>query len=88
MTKLLTRDEREALCIAYKQFVNLDEVPEYMDLHSTSGHYLGSLRWLTTKDYTLKGEGIKIEPFREEMLVEFRDGEKGYVYLIIERSGK
>lgn len=83
MTKLLTKDEREALCVAYKQFVNSDEVPEYMDLYSTSGHKLGKLRWLTTKAYSLKGEGIKVEPFREELLVEFRDGESGYVYLVI-----
>ena len=86
---ILDKNEREALCIAYKQFANLDELPDKMDLYSTSGHYLGKLTYLTTKVFPLKREGILFSTTGNTLTVEFCQGTKRFEYNFerIEQNG-
>lgn len=79
-TKILDRNEREALCVAYKQFANLAEIPDKMDLYSTSGHYLGKLTYLTTKEYPLKRDGILFNASAKRLTIEFCSGKNHYEY--------
>lgn len=79
-TKILDRNEREALCVAYKQFANLDELPDTMDLYSTSGHYLGQLKYLTTKVFPLKRDGILFNATGNRLTIEFCQGTSHFEY--------
>lgn len=77
---ILDKNEREAVCIAYKQFCNLAEIPDCMDLYSTSGHYLGKLTFIATKEYPLSREGILFNAAGKRMSIEFCEGRKRYEY--------
>lgn len=84
--KLLTKDEREAMVVAYKQFVNAGEIPETMVLHATNGFYVGTLIHTGINEYTTKGEGVKVEIKWGDMVVEFRQAYTGYTYIFSRRK--
>lgn len=77
---ILTRNEREALVISYKQFANSDEVPEFMDLHAPNGEWVARLCLDKIKEYPLNSEGVHISTDKYGVYVEYRYLKKGYVY--------
>lgn len=84
--KILTKNEREALITAYKQFINAGEVPGAMVLHATNGLFVGTLLGDDLIEYTTKGEGVKVENKHGNMVVEFRQNYIGYTYIFNRRK--